>query len=164
MIRPRFSCEGSGLGPPVLPVASPLPAIGGSLCGSLWCSDLVLRQWADPCQLAVRTNATYQGLAAHSRVLLREVISCRDKRFVSSSWRVSSPKTALHKWRRPGVSPYRGSFSCNSVVQQIPHVPSSFKKKGKPVTDVKKSWHPACEKAEVHNSLFHDLRRTAVTT
>src|SRR5262249_43830295 len=46
-----------------------------------------------------------------------------------------------------------GSKACPFLIQD----------EGKPVLDFEKSWKTACEAAGVAHTLFHDLRRTALT-
>ena len=50
-----------------------------------------------------------------------------------------------------------------AVSSADPLCPFLVQDNGRRVTDFKRSWKSACDKASVNDALFHDLRRTAIT-
>lgn len=63
-------------------------------------------------------------------------------------WKLMEHRWAARKFKAPG-----GVTGLSDYV---------FHRGGRPVTDFKRSWAAACEKAWIPGKLFHDLRRTAV--
>ena len=70
------------------------------------------------------------------------------------------------KNKNPRYLPIYGDMAAElsmAISLADPSCPFLIQDKGKQVTEFKKSWKSACDKAQVDHALFHDLRRTAVT-
>jgi integrase len=110
----------------------------GYLCG--WRkSEIASLQWADVDMLGkvIRLRAEHSK-NGQGRVLALE----------GELWNLIARQWTMREYKNPdktaGISNY------------------VFHRKGDMIGNIRKTWGPACKKAEVPGKLFHDLRRTAV--
>lgn len=92
------------------------------------------------------------------RKVLKQLIDFRGKRILLQR------KTTKNK--TPRYLPIYGDMAVEiemAIEQGAAECPFLVQRDGEPVFDWEKSWRTACETLELEGTLFHDLRRTAVT-